>query len=216
MTAKPVDQRAAGPRETLLSRFWRGCEGAISVEFSIITPVMAALLLASVEGSSVLWVRGAVSEAATAAADLTTQVASINEEGMEAVFEASARMIEPNGGVVDGLEMQVTSVLTCPCDDNADLFCYSVIWSHRYRNDRLAPGLAEGDEYLGLPQELGIAPNSTMIVADVDYRYSPPFTFLFFDEQALNFEGQVEFRPRLSRAVMHSGAFALDEAPSCE
>lgn len=206
---------AKASRRSLFGRFLRNDRGSIAVEFTVLTPVMAMLLLASVEGSSLIWVRSSVSEAATAAADLTTQSAVIEEQSMTDIFEAAERMIAPEGGPVDGLAMTVSSVLTCPCQDDATAFCYSVIWSHSYENGRLTPGLEQDSEFLGLPQNLGVAANSTMVVAEAAYRYSPPITFIFFDDEALELRSRAEFRPRQSRSVAHVGGFQRAQAPTC-
>ncbi|MEL6977130.1 MAG: TadE/TadG family type IV pilus assembly protein [Pseudomonadota bacterium] len=208
---RSADNQAAS---TKARRFFSENDGAIGVEFSIITPIMAVILLASAEATAAIWAKTAAEEATTVAADLTSQGVVINEAAISDIFDVSELMIDSSGAAVLGLEMRVTSVLTCPCAGNSDNFCYEVIWSHGYKDGELINGRPQGSQISNISQDLGITPNSTLIFAESEFDYDPIISFIF-DAGALNFESRNYFRPRQSREIVHTGGFAQTQASTC-
>ncbi|MEL6978560.1 MAG: TadE/TadG family type IV pilus assembly protein [Pseudomonadota bacterium] len=199
-------------------RFARAEDGAVAIEFSILTPLLAVLLLFTVEASSATWTRTAVEESAAALADITTQFSEIDDAGVRTVFEAAREilMLEGRGGDV---EMTLSSVLSCPCETDADRFCFSVIWSEGYTygggGGAMAAGRPTGSEVLDLPQELG-NPNGTVVIGEVAYSYQPPLSFALFDGNVLDLTARVDFLPRVSREVLHVGSQASSRRAVCE
>lgn len=189
-------------------------DGAVAVEFTIITPVMLVLLLGSVELALLVWTKTDVAESVTAAADLTGQFTSIDDVQTASIFDAAERIIRPTGDVA-GLEVTITSVLTCRCEDDDDQFCFSVVWSQGYRDGELVPGFPAGQEITDLSQDYGVMDNTTFILSDVIYDYRPPLSFVLFKDQTVELEDRYAVQPRLSREVRHIGSLAANEPVIC-
>ena len=197
-----------------LAQFIGDRRAAVTVEFAMIMPFLTLMLFASVEGPSYMFARGAVVDAAGAVGDLASQSSAINETSAAAIFNAADRMIHPEGAQVTGLTATLTSALTCKCQGDSARFCFTVIWSHGYDNGALAPGLAQDAEVTDVPQDIALAENETVLIADVSYRYSPAFTHAL-KITAIDLKERMYFRPRRSREVTHLGAFASPSPALC-
>lgn len=202
----------------LTQRKARACRnderGSISVEFAILLPVLTTLFLATVEFSAFIWAKNSATDAAGAAGDLTTRYVSVSEETMTAVFQAAERMVDPDGGPIEGLEIIVTSLLACEDEPGADDYTFEVLWSHRWTNGTLRDGYAQSSNFTQVPDALGPPSGGTMVYTEVNYDYAPPIGFVLGQETiALN--STVTFRPRKSREVVHTGEFAVNQANSC-
>ena len=188
--------------------------GVVSIEFSLMLPLLAVLFLGAVEVSSFIWKRTAISDTAVAAADLTTQFVAVEETSMLTVFQAAERMLAPEGGPVDGLNITVSSVLACECSPGSEDFCFTVLWSHSYENGALKTGYAQDDEITTIPQALGAPSGGTLVLAEVAFNYPPPIGFVI-GADSIPLSSNAYFRPRKSREVAHTGEFAVNQANSC-
>lgn len=204
--------RRASP--SAMRRMLGESRGAISVEFAMLLPFLAAAFISSLEVANLIWTRTSVGDAATAAADLTTRYVAVDDTTMRSVFLASERMISPEVRTVDGLQMTVSSVLACECPSGSGTYCFTVLWSHGFKDGGMVSGRAQGARVTEIPQEMGPPAGGTLIFAEADYNYTLPYGFVLNDRiQAM--ESQTYFRPRMSRAVAHTGTFAANAAPSC-
>lgn len=198
-------------------RFRADRRGAAAVEFCMYFPLMLTLLMGSIEAPALLWARGSVVDAASVSADLTSQSTAMNEAAATAIFEASERVVDPENGSVDDLDVTVSSFIACECEGDPSQFCFFVIWSHRWDGGVLRAGRGMDSEIRDvIPQDLGFREGDTFIVAEATYVYRPRLAFVFELDGGLEMAETAFFRPRRSREVVHVGGQSRGEAASCE
>lgn len=195
-------------------RFGQDRRGSSAVEFTVMAPVLMAFFLGSMEISNLIWTRSSVGDAATAAADLTTRYVGVDDTTMLSIMQASERMINPEARAVSGFAMTVSSVLACESPANSGTYRFKVIWSHGYTNGGLQTGRARNSYIADMPQAMGPPSGGTLIFAEATYTYELPYGFVL-SQHVQTMSSVAYFRPRLSRAVAHTGSFAGNAAATC-
>lgn len=194
--------------------YFRRTEGVVSVEFTMILPVLLTLLLASVEVPGFISARNAVADASSTSGDLAAQDDTINEARMLAIFRAAQRMVSPDGSNTDDFAATVTSVLTCHCDKGSPDFCFSVLWSHQYGNGAVSAGYNQGDQLDFVPDGLGVAENDTIIIAEASLVFFPKISHSI-EVNGIELNDVLYFRPRSSRFIAHTGAQKVGSTDRC-
>lgn len=193
--------------------------GAAIVEFTIALPLLALLLLASVEAASYFWTRSRATDAAVTVGDLTTQFDAVSDNSLETLFGAAVAILNENrltGRSVDQLNIRITSALACPCSQDADedRYCFTSLWSHTFDGQALSAGYADEAVIDGMSSELAVKPNDTLIVTEMTYTYRPTFKLITPDTIRVVSE-RYYMRPRQTDRVVHVGSQAREFERYC-
>jgi Flp pilus assembly protein TadG len=159
--------------------------GVSAVEFALLLPVMITLYLGTVEISQGIAADRKVSLTARTAADLVSQVASVNNSDMTNVLSATSTVIQPFAS--SNLKVVVSSV---KIDANGTA---TIEWSDTLNGTARAKGST-----VSLPTALKV-PNSYLIWSEVQYAYKPTIGYLV--SGTLTLKDQIYMRPRLSDFV---------------
>lgn len=165
-----------------LSRDERGIS---AVEFALLLPVMVTLYLGTVELSQGIAADRKVAMTARTAADLVSQVSTVNSGDMTNVLNAASTVMAPYAST--NLVVTVSSV-SIDATNKA-----TISWSCTLHGTKRAVGST-----VTLPTALNIA-NSTLIWSEVKYSYKPTIGYLI--SGTLQLTDQIYMRPRLSDSV---------------
>lgn len=165
---------------TALAAFWRNTRGVAAVEFALIAPLMAMLYIGTAEISQALTVDRKLTYTASALADLVAQDTRITDDEMGDIMEASSAMLAPFDSAP--LQLVVTSVVA---DSHGDT---EVDWSDAKGGDARSEG-----SKVTLPEGL-TGPGDSIIMAEVSYTYSSPFSRFITDGFVM--EDRFYLRPR--------------------
>lgn len=171
----PPGSSAAGLRR----RFPCDERGVSAVEFALILPVLIILYLGGVELSHTISVDRKVTSVASAVGDLVAQGSTIDNDEMAHIFNAATAIMAPY--TVGPLKMVVSSVEVSAKGDK-------VLWSDGYHTSGRAVGSA-----VTLPAGVRIE-GTTLIMAEVDYTYTPTLGQIFTD--TIDLSDTFYLRPR--------------------
>ncbi len=160
-------------------------DGASSVEFALILPVMLSIYFGVVELSNALIADRKLNKTGSAVADLVAQAILIDNNQMDDIFDASTTIMEPFGATT--LTVVVASVVA---DENN---VTTIDWSDALNGTAYAPG----SPYT-LPPGLTTA-GSSVIVAEATYTYTSPIGQYLTG--GITFSNQYFLRPRRTSAV---------------
>lgn len=164
---RPLRLRASTARRAI----FRDERGVSAVEFALILPVLIVLYLGGVELSHTISVDRKVTSVASAVGDLVAQGSTIDNNEMTQIFNAATAIMAPY--TVAPLKMVVSSVEVSSKGDK-------VLWSDGYHTSGRAAGSA-----VTLPAGVRIE-GTTLIMAEVDYTYTPTLGQIFTDTIALS------------------------------
>ncbi len=165
--------------------FREDLSGTSAVEFAFILPVMVVLYFGCVEISQAVSLNRKVTAASSAAGDLVAQASVITAGEMDDIIDATEAIIAPYP--IAPLETIVSSVWI---NEDGDA---SVIWSCAENATKRAAGSP-----VEIPEDL-LIPETSLIMAEIDYVYVSPFSDLFGGSVPL---GEVFYlRPRKVSAV---------------
>jgi Flp pilus assembly protein TadG len=166
-------------------RFGRDQRGMSAVEFAMVLPLMLALYLGMAEVSDAVGVDRKVTLTAHTAADLVSQVSSINNADMNNLLSASTAVIAP----YNDAPLKVTvSLITIDSSGVA-----KVTWSDTRNGSARAVGSS-----VSLPPALNI-PNTTLVWSEVSYSYKPTIGYIIMG--TLSLSDELYTRPRLSDTI---------------
>lgn len=169
----------------LLPRFARDRRGVSAVEFALILPLMLVLYFGLVEVSQGVIVDRKVKLTARTVADLVSQVATIDNSGIDAAIGASAAIIAPFSVANAKVIVSVVSI-----DSNGNA---KVAWSRA----NTGAGRSTG-ENVSVPDALK-TPNTSLVWGEAAYDYSPAVGYIVAGP--LKLKDQIFMRPRLSETV---------------
>ena len=169
----------------LFARFAQDARGVSAVEFAMLLPLMITLYLGTVEISQGVGIDRKVTLTTRTAADLASQVSSINNADMTNMLNASSSVIAP----YDATKLKVTvSAVTIDANGNA-----KIAWSDTLNGTKRTVGST-----VTLPSALKVN-NTTLIWSEVSYAYTPTIGYLI--SGTLQLKDQIYMRPRLSDTV---------------
>lgn len=200
----------------IFERFANDESGAGYVEFLMISPILLILFIGSVEAPMLIKARTSIEVVSSTAADLTSQGVSIDENTMRGIFDATKTMLEQDLANATGLDMTVTSLLSCETGPGSGIYEFSVIWSHGYDASGMKNGRVQDSIVPNVPQELGLQSNSTIIMAETSYQYTPPVGGIIVEDGTITLANTSYFRPRRSREVAHMGSQSRGQAMLCD
>lgn len=156
-----------------LRRFARATGGLAALEFAMLAPIMILLLFGSVELIDALGANRRAQNVASSLADVVARDTEVDDDEVEGLWGALDIMMFPD----DGTSMQVC-ITSVSMDSSGSP---SAVWSEYHD---ATPG--DNSDNLGCPSANALnlnasmrVPNSSVIVAETSYNYSPPLNFLF-------------------------------------
>jgi Flp pilus assembly protein TadG len=170
--------RNAGPAE----------DGLALIEFALVLPIMIVMFVGMVEFGEAFSINRKVENVASTVADLVSQQAAVSDADLADIVRVGNQLMLPYRSAP--LRVRIISVVA-----DATNQAKTVAWSY-------GPGApASGSAYTALPRSGLTEANSSLIVVESEYDFSPTLrNFLG------NFEinGAAYFRPRLTRTVTKS------------
>lgn len=172
------------------ARFAADCRGISAVEFAVLMPVMLTLLLGSVEASQGIAADRKVELTAHTLADLASQYTDVTNAVMTNILNAGAAIIAPYPAA--NLK-EVVSEIAVDSQGNA-----TVVWSDTLNGTALTVG-----QTVSVPSSLA-TPNTYLILAQVQYGYSPTYGYVLTGTLALSDQSYV--RPRESASIARTAS----------
>ncbi len=148
-----------------LETLFNDIRGVAAVEFALIAPVMAALLLGTIELYEVTEVKRRVASTASSVADLAARPKALDNTDVRNIFSVAKNIFSPYNDAA--IKITLTSV-RINLDGTSE-----VDWSEGYNTAPLS-----ADRPFTLPNGLGV-PGGSVIVANVQYEHSSALGRLF-------------------------------------
>lgn len=142
-------------------RIARDRRGLAALEFALMAPMMVVTLFGSIELTELLSCNRRAENTAASVADVISRDTVITDEEIDDIWAASTALMYPNA--VSPLKMRISSVQINSASDAR------VLWSDGHNG--LAPRGA--GSAMTLPAGMMI-PGTSVIVAETNYRYTPP------------------------------------------
>lgn len=162
-----------------LRQFHSAKKGISAIEFALIAPVMVLIYFACIELSLMMVLDRKVTSSAASLGDLVARAATIDDDELEDIIEATRMILEPNA--VEDARMRVSSLY----DDDGTI---RVAWSDA-RN--LEPWVE--DSVVIIPDDL-VPENGSVIFAQVEYDYESSLGYFITTTKTLSDEFYL--RPR--------------------
>lgn len=169
----------------LLRRFAVDRRGVTAVEFAMLLPLMLMLYFGAVEISQGVSIDRKVTLTTRTIADLSSQIATINNSEMTNILNATASVMTPYP--TTSLKVVISEVYT---DSNG---VSKVEWSDTLNGTNRAVGST-----VTLPPALKVN-DSAMLWAEIQYAYKPTIGYVVTG--TLTLSDQMFMRPRLSDKV---------------
>ena len=200
----------------LRRRLLRDRRGVATLEFAMTLPILAIMLLGSVEFVTYSWAIGRVHDASATVGDLVTRNETMDEARIGQIFEAADLVIEgrQSAGADSSLVVTTTSTLACFCDESETDLCYFALWSHTYSQGAVTAGVTPGSPISHIPSGLAQQENESIVYTATTYEFDPQVNLVMPDSM-MTLQDQSFFRPRNSEFVIHSGAQATDTLVDC-
>lgn len=147
--------------------FLRDRSGVAALEFALIAPLMILLFFGIVEGSSALAQSRRVTLAVNTLADLAAQETQITAAQTADLFSGVDQIMTSGGATI-----RLISLVYDPVDDRAE-----VHWS---RDNAGGTPYVAGSAYTGLSDPALLDAGSSLIVAEIEYTWTPPLTQAVF------------------------------------
>jgi Flp pilus assembly protein TadG len=167
--------------------FWRDRRGVSTVEFAITLPVLLLIFLGMIEFGEVFTADRRITIVANSAADLVARTKTISDSDLNDIADAVDEILRPYPTAPLGLV--VSSIVT---DENNNP---SVAWSWSDGASARTAGAA-----FTLPQAGLTEPNTSIIVAEVTYQFTPSVGLFLTGGTEL--DAVAYYRPRLAEAVV--------------
>jgi Flp pilus assembly protein TadG len=168
-----------------LTRFGRDQRAMSAIEFAMVLPVMLTFYLGTAEVSDAVGIDRKVTLTAHTAADLVSQVSSINNADMNNLLSASTAVIAP----YNATPLSVTvSLITIDANGSA-----KITWSDSRNGSARSVGSS-----VSLPTALKV-PSTSLVWSEVSYAYKPAIGYVITG--TISLKDQLYMRPRLSTTV---------------
>jgi len=168
----------------------RGTRGMAAVEFALLAPVLATLLMGTIELCNALECRQKVSSETSSIADLVAQASSVSAADLNNIFNAGNSILYPFGP--GNVTVVVSSIVNQPSGAN------TVAWSVPYNGGTALQQNAPVTVPAGI-----IATGGSAIFVQVSYNYTSPIGQFIFGTIAMS--DSFYCRPRQSTQVTYTG-----------
>ncbi len=165
-------------------RVHRSESGVVSIEFALVLPILIVLFIGLVEFTEAFTINRKLSNVASTVSDLVSQEAAVTSASLNDVTQLANEIIKPYSAAPMSLV-----IVNVEANNDGDT---TVAWSH-------PPGsYADGETYGGLPESELVDPNTSLIVVEAVYSFTPTVSrFLGSFEISEN----AYFRPRMGRTM---------------
>ena len=164
---------------TRLRQYRQDNQGISAVEFALIAPLMVLIYFACIELSFMMMLDRKVTSSAASLGDLVARAATVEDDDLTDIFEATRMILEPNP--LQDARMRVSSLY----DDDGTI---KVGWS-----DGLNLQEYEEDKVMEVPENL-VPEDGSVIYAEVEYDYESTLGYFFTTKKTLRDEFYL--RPR--------------------
>ena len=171
---------------TKLKNYTAANDGVAAIEFVFVAPIMLSMYFGLAEISTAIEANRRVSHAANVAGDLTTQVASVNADGMADIMKAANLIVGATTNKVSNVKLELASFSKDAAGNIVPLGKASL-------NDALPPFDASNLDDLILSETSGV------VVARLSYDYEP-LKLQFFDTN-IRLDETFLLKPRRSATV---------------
>lgn len=154
-------------------------DGISAVEFALIAPLMAMIYFGCIELSLMMTLDRKVTGATAALGDLTSRAATVTNDDLADIFQATRMVMQPND--MTGARMRVTSLY----EDDGDV---KVAWSDGCNLTAYAT-----DQQVTIPANL-IPEGGTLIMSEIEYDYNSSIGYFFTTSKQLS--DKFYLRPR--------------------
>jgi Flp pilus assembly protein TadG len=168
-----------------LGDFTNDKRGVSAVEFAMLLPLMLTLYLGGVEVSQGISIDRKVTLTARTVADLVAQVATIDNNGVNAALGASAAILAPYPDSNASIAVSVVNI-----DSNGNV---KVAWTASKN-----PNACQMSPTVDVPTALK-TPNTSLVLGKACYNYQPTIGYAVTGSMKLI--DQLFMRPRLSETV---------------
>jgi Flp pilus assembly protein TadG len=177
--------RAALRRRRFGRRFTKDNSGLSALEFALILPIMVVLYLGGFEVSEAFMINRKVTHATSVLGDLVAQAETINDSEMNNILDAVEAVMNPYSSgpmwmIVSGVQIDDEGIAT-------------VVWSDARNVSAYSPGTE-----IDLPEAVK-QPNTFLVVAEVNYAYTPTFGHSLTG--VIDLQDLFYLRPRLQNDV---------------
>jgi len=159
--------------------------GVTLIEFALVFPIMLVLFIGMVEFGEAFSVSRKINNAASTVADLVSQENSVTNARLADIATVANEIIKPYRAAP--FSLRIISVVAD--ENNARV---NVAWTYPEN------AAAVGQEYTALPSTAMTEANSSLIVTETSYAFTPSVGY-FIGSITLN--GIAYFRPRMTQAV---------------
>ena len=162
-----------------LTRFARGADGVISIEFAFILPVMLLILSGTIEFCDAMAAKRRLDVAVSTLGDLpaTGREDYLHFKDVDAMMDATELMMLPYGS--GDAELTLT-VITYDDDDDRTEVVWSLVRSNGVLSENKAAGYQRGDAFTDLPETTHLAAgeafarsNHHLVIARIAYTHQP-------------------------------------------
>jgi Flp pilus assembly protein TadG len=164
--------------------------GVAAIEFAILSPMMLALFLGSVQLSTGVAVNRKATIAAHTVADLASQYTNITNADMTNILNAASDIVYPYSA--SNLQT-VVSELAIDAQGNA-----TVVWSDTLNGTARTVGST-----VTIPSNLA-APNTNVLLGETTYNFTPSYGRAITGTMPLS--DQIYLQPRQSNAITRSAS----------
>jgi Flp pilus assembly protein TadG len=179
----------------LTRRFLKEKKGLAAIEFALIGPVLATLLMGTIELCNALGAHQKVTTLASSAADLVAQTTSVSANDMTDIFSAVSAIMYPYP--TTSVKITISSIVS---DGNGN---GTVAWSQTKNGTALSVNSAVAVP-VGLMDKSVCAKGAcSIILATISYPYSSPVSKFF--TSTVNMGDYFYARPRKSATIAYTG-----------
>ena len=198
-----------------MGRFRRNKSGAAAVEFALILPVMLLLYIGTSELTYGLMANRKMTLVSRALSDLTAQwnEATITDAELTRSFSAAAAIMSPFAAT--DLKMTISSIEFRPNTATPPVYTARTMWSATsnggvQRPCQVLTKVSNTSKPTPTTLPTGLYGPGTIIVADVTFRYDPPFGkhLLSWSETAsgIDFANSTYMKPRTQDTIAYTTA----------
>ncbi len=150
-------------------RIFAKCKkGMAATEFALLLPIMITLFFGMLEVSDIATANRRVAIANNTMADLAAQSIQLTYDDVNSLIDGAMAILEPDNPAA--ITVNVLSIILDPDDGPV------IHWS---RDEAGGQPFAPGDQYTFLDDEDVLSSQASLIVIEITYPYSPPFTSYF-------------------------------------
>ncbi len=164
-------------------------KGMAATEFALLLPVMITLFFGMLETSDVATENRRVAIAVNTMSDLAAQSTQLTYDDVTNLIDGALTILDPAASA--SLNVNIISVISDPTNGPV------IHWS---RDELGAQPYTPGAQYTKLADDAVLSPLGSLIVVEITYPYSPPFTSYFVSSPVVFTKTSIRW-PRLVNRI---------------